>query len=114
MKVKKFRGHLITDQKPKIGDDTICTNRKSCNYGLISPVHTLLIENDDWKVIIPQHNKFDILKIVADTKKLKKAFEKTGTFWTITALLDSVIDQRENAVLPWMREVCLQFLPQDK
>lgn len=52
-KLRKFKGHFITDAEPKIGDTVICTQRKNFNYGLTSVVTDLYTDTKNWKVIIP-------------------------------------------------------------
>ena len=60
IKLRKFKGHFISDIAPKIGDTVICTQRKNFNYGLTSVVKNLIIDTKNWKVIIPPKKTYTL------------------------------------------------------
>jgi hypothetical protein len=106
MKVTKVKGYLVTDQKPKIGDRTLCVNRKSSNYGRISEVHTTKIENDDWKVIVSPSITSEVNKLLAKAKRVQKEFkDQVRTHWPLNNCMSSVLEKEK--VTKYTREVAM-------
>lgn len=54
MKTRKFKKFIISDRQPKVGDVTVCIQKKNFNYGLTSPVTEAilgLVDTKVWKVV---------------------------------------------------------------
>lgn len=57
MKNKKFKGYIISDQAPKVGDKMICVQKKNFNFVNVETatdfqVKHNVIDTVNWKVIV--------------------------------------------------------------
>ena len=75
--MKKFKGFIVTDAEPKIGDIMVCVNKGSINYGLlINPVNDAQtrsgsIDTNNWKVVtnLEERKEAIVDDVIEDIKK---------------------------------------------
>ena len=99
MKTRKFKGHLISDRKPEVGDTMICVQRKNINYGLTTFLkYALMLDTVNWKVIVyPNECKQELVDAVIES--LKKDFA-VGDYTVLDELLKFIPDKNLVQSLP--------------
>lgn len=76
MKIKKFKGFIVTYAYPKAGDTMVCINPKSVNYGETSVALHLQVKNKtidtkNWKVVVNLEERKEAIvdDVIEDIKK---------------------------------------------